>query len=122
MTLTDQSRTAWHRVRSGTALLGPAFVAAIAYVDPGNVAANISAGARYGYLLVWVIVLANAMAALVQYLSAKLGLVTGMSLPEALHDRMPRTVRLAYWAQAEDRKSTRLNSSHVSISYAVFCL
>jgi len=101
MTLTEQPRTAWHRVRSGTALLGPAFVAAIAYVEPGNVAANISAGARYGYLLVWVIVLANVMAALVQYLSAKLGLVTGMSLPEALHERMPRGLRLAYWAQAE---------------------
>jgi len=101
MTVLDRPREAWHRVRSGTALLGPAFVAAIAYVDPGNVAANISAGARYGYLLVWVIVLANAMAALVQYLSAKLGLVTGMSLPEALHERMPRAIRLAYWAQAE---------------------
>lgn len=101
MALIDRPRAAWRRVRGSTALLGPAFVAAIAYVDPGNVAANISAGARYGYLLVWVIVLANVMAALVQYLSAKLGLVTGMSLPEALHERMPRGIRLAYWAQAE---------------------
>jgi manganese transport protein len=82
-------------------LLGPAFVAAIAYVDPGNVAANVSAGAKFGFLLVWVIVLANAMAALVQYLSAKLGLVTGRSLPEAVGDRMRRPARLAYWAQAE---------------------
>ena len=65
-------------------LLGPAFVAAIAYVDPGNVAANVSAGATFGYLLVWVIVAANVMAGLVQYLSAKLGLVTGQSLPEAV--------------------------------------
>ena len=65
-------------------LLGPAFVAAIAYVDPGNVAANLSAGAKYGYLLVWVLVLANAMAVIVQYLSAKLGLVTGKSLAEML--------------------------------------
>jgi manganese transport protein len=89
------------RLRAGTALLGPAFVAAIAYVDPGNVASNISAGARYGYLLVWVIVAANLMAVLVQYLSAKLGLVTGMSLPEALRERLPRRARLAYWAQAE---------------------
>ena len=64
-------------------LLGPAFVAAIAYVDPGNVAANVSAGAQFGFLLVWVIVVANAMACLVQYLSAKLGLVSGLSLPEA---------------------------------------
>ena len=65
-------------------LLGPAFVAAIAYVDPGNVAANVSAGAQFGFLLVWVIVVANAMACLVQYLSAKLGLVSGLSLPEAI--------------------------------------
>lgn len=82
-------------------LLGPAFVAAIAYVDPGNVAANLSAGAEYGYLLVWVLVLANAMAVLVQYLSAKLGLVTGRTLPEILGDRLPRPARLLYWAQAE---------------------
>lgn len=89
------------RLRTGSALLGPAFVAAIAYVDPGNVAANISAGARYGFLLVWVIVAANLMAVLVQYLSAKLGLVSGMSLPEALRGRLSRPARLAYWAQAE---------------------
>src|SRR5690606_19275264 len=82
-------------------LLGPAFVAAIAYVDPGNVAANLTAGARFGYLLVWVLVAANAMAVLVQYLSAKLGVVTGRSLPEVLGDRLPRPARLAYWAQAE---------------------
>ncbi|RJQ80046.1 divalent metal cation transporter MntH [Amycolatopsis panacis] len=89
------------RLRAGSALLGPAFVAAIAYVDPGNVAANVSAGAEYGYLLVWVIVAANLMAVLVQYLSAKLGLVTGQSLPEALRERLPAPARLAYWAQAE---------------------
>ncbi|MFC8943278.1 Nramp family divalent metal transporter, partial [Streptomyces griseoincarnatus] len=82
-------------------LLGPAFVAAIAYVDPGNVAANLTAGARFGYLLVWVLVAANAMAVLVQYLSAKLGVVTGRSLPEVLGDRLPRPARLAYWVQAE---------------------
>ncbi len=82
-------------------LLGPAFVASIAYVDPGNVAANLSAGAEYGYLLVWVLVVANAMAVIVQYLSAKLGLVTGKSLPELLGERMPRAGRLLYWAQAE---------------------
>jgi manganese transport protein len=89
------------RLRAGSTLLGPAFVAAIAYVDPGNVAANISAGARFGYLLVWVIVAANLMAALVQYLSAKLGVVTGLSLPEALRDRFPATGRVAFWLQAE---------------------
>jgi manganese transport protein len=89
------------RLQPGWYLLGPAFVAAIAYVDPGNVAANVSAGAKFGFLLVWVIVLANAMAALVQYLSAKLGLVSGLSLPEAVGDRMRRPTRLAYWVQAE---------------------
>jgi manganese transport protein len=82
-------------------LLGPAFVAAVAYVDPGNVAANVTAGARYGYTLIWVLVVANAMACLVQYLSAKLGLVTGRSLPQLIGRHMPRTGRLAFWAQAE---------------------
>ncbi len=82
-------------------LLGPAFVAAIAYVDPGNVAANLTAGAKYGYLLVWVVVVANVMAVLIQYLSAKLGLVVGKSLPELLGDRLPRPARLVYWVQAE---------------------
>ncbi|BDZ42497.1 divalent metal cation transporter MntH [Paraoerskovia sediminicola] len=88
-------------LRGSWRLLGPAFVAAIAYVDPGNVAANLTAGAEYGYLLVWVLVAANAMAVLVQYLSAKLGLVTGRSLPEVLGDRLGRRTRLAYWGQAE---------------------
>ena len=62
-------------MRRRAVLLGPAFVAAVAYVDPGNVATNVTAGARFGYALVWVVVLANVMAVLVQYLSAKLGLV-----------------------------------------------
>ncbi|MCW2287720.1 manganese transport protein [Leucobacter luti] len=86
---------------SGVGLLGPAFVAAIAYVDPGNVAANLTAGAQYGYLLLWVLVAANVMAMLVQYLSAKLGLVTGRSLPELLGDRMRTWPRRLYWVQAE---------------------
>jgi manganese transport protein len=85
----------------GVMLLGPAFVAAIAYVDPGNVAANLSAGARYGYLLVWVLVVANLMAGLIQYQSAKLGLVTGQSLPELLGQRMRRCPRIGFWVQAE---------------------
>lgn len=89
------------RLVASSALLGPAFVAAIAYVDPGNVATNVSAGAQYGYLLVWVIVAANLMAGLLQYLSAKLGLATGQSLPEVVRDRMKRPTRLAYWLQAE---------------------
>ncbi|MCU1639671.1 MAG: divalent metal cation transporter [Microbacteriaceae bacterium] len=82
-------------------LLGPAFVAAIAYVDPGNVAANLTGGARYGYLLVWVIVAANLMAGLVQYQSAKLGIVTGRTLPQLLGDRLDTRSRRAFWVQAE---------------------
>jgi manganese transport protein len=89
------------RLRPSWLLLGPAFVAAIAYVDPGNVAANVSAGAQYGFLLVWVIVVANVMAGLVQYLSAKLGLVTGRSLPEAVADQTRTATRITYWLQAE---------------------
>lgn len=82
-------------------LLGPAFVAAIAYVDPGNVAANLTSGASYGYLLVWVLVAANVMAMLVQYQSAKLGVVTGKSLPEHLGLRFKTRTRRLYWLQAE---------------------
>jgi manganese transport protein len=101
MALADTVGPKLARVRAGSVMLGPAFVAAIAYVDPGNVASNVSAGAQFGYLLVWVILAANLMAGLVQYLSAKLGLVTGLSLPEAVRERTPRGGRLAYWAQAE---------------------
>jgi manganese transport protein len=82
-------------------LMGPAFVAAIAYVDPGNVAANLTAGANYGYLLIWVLVAANAMAVLVQYQSAKLGLATGLSLPEILGKRLGNGRRRLFWIQAE---------------------
>jgi manganese transport protein len=83
-------------------LLGPAIVAGVAYLDPGNVATNLTAGAGYGYLLVWVIVAANLSAALVQFLSAKLGVVTGKSLPEVLGEQIKnRFGRLAFWAQAE---------------------
>ena len=82
-------------------LLGPAFVAAVAYVDPGNVAANLTAGARYGYLLLWVLILANLIAVIVQYQSAKVGLVTGRSLAELLGERLPTAPRRLYWGQAE---------------------
>lgn len=99
--LAEPRRSTLQRAKSASLLLGPAFVAAIAYVDPGNVASNISAGAQFGYLLVWVIVMANVMAGLVQFLSAKLGLVTGMSLPEAVRSKASRPIRLSYWAQAE---------------------
>lgn len=77
-------------------------VAGVAYLDPGNVAANMTAGAVFGYLLVWVVVSANIMAWLIQYLSAKLGIVTGESLPEALGKRFrSRPTRYGYWLQAE---------------------
>lgn len=83
-------------------LLGPAMVAGVAYLDPGNVATNLTAGSQYGYLLVWVIVAANAAAWLIQYLSAKLGVVTGESLPALLGKNFKRkSTRFAYWAQAE---------------------
>ncbi|WP_146360433.1 Nramp family divalent metal transporter [Arthrobacter yangruifuii] len=83
-------------------LLGPALVAGVAYLDPGNVASNMTAGAKFGYLLVWVVVTGNIMAWLIQYLSAKLGLVTGRSLPELLGERIGRKpARRLYWLQAE---------------------
>lgn len=91
----------YRRAHRGLLLLGPAFVAAVAYVDPGNFAANFSAGAQYGYALLWVLVIANLMASLVQYLSAKVGLVTGMSLPEVIAKKLGRKSRIAYWMQAE---------------------
>ena len=70
-------------------MLGPAFVAAVAYVDPGNFATNIQGGARFGYLLLWVVLAANLMAMLIQYLSAKLGIVTGRTLPGAVPRALP---------------------------------
>lgn len=88
-------------VRRPVSLLGPAFIAAIAYVDPGNVATNVTAGSQYGYLLVWVVVVANFMAVLVQYLSAKLGLVTQASLSTQLGNRLGKSARVSYWLQAE---------------------
>ncbi|GAA0429548.1 Nramp family divalent metal transporter [Leifsonia naganoensis] len=100
MAVTTTERAAGSRARL-LFLLGPAFVAAIAYVDPGNVAANLTAGAQYGYLLVWVLVAANAIAVFVQYQSAKLGIVTGKSLPELLGSRLGTGSRRAYWVQAE---------------------
>lgn len=82
-------------------LLGPAFVASIAYVDPGNFATNVSGGASFGYALIWVVVLANVMAMLVQFLSAKLGLATGRDLARLCGERTRGPARLFLWAQAE---------------------
>lgn len=89
------------RVRGALTMLGPAFVAAVAYIDPGNFATNIAGGSKYGYLLLWVIVVANLMAMLVQYLSAKTGIATGRSLPELAREHFPRPVAWGLWAQAE---------------------
>jgi manganese transport protein len=82
-------------------LLGPAFVASIAYVDPGNFATNIQGGAEYGYMLLWVILAANVMAMFVQHLSAKLGIATGHNLPEVCRQRFRRWVNGGLWVQAE---------------------
>jgi manganese transport protein len=81
--------------------LGPAFIAAVAYVDPGNFATNISAGAQFGYLLLWVILTSNLMAMLIQSMSAKLGIATGKNLPEICRERFPKAVTLGLWVQAE---------------------
>jgi manganese transport protein len=89
------------RLRATLAMLGPAFVAAIAYVDPGNFATNIQGGSQFGYLLLWVVLAANLMAMLIQYLSAKLGIVTDSSLPELFRARYPRALTWGMWVQAE---------------------
>ena len=89
------------RGRMVLALLGPAFVASVAYVDPGNFATNFAGGAEHGYELVWVVVMANLMAILVQYLTSKTGLATGQSVPELCRQRYGRRVNIVLWLQAE---------------------
>ncbi|NNC24384.1 Nramp family divalent metal transporter [Salinisphaera sp. USBA-960] len=81
--------------------LGPAFIAAVAYIDPGNFATNITAGSKYGYMLLWVILLSNLMAVLIQSMSAKLGIATGKNLPEISRERFPTPVTFGLWIQAE---------------------
>ncbi len=81
--------------------LGPAFIACVAYIDPGNFATNIAAGSQFGYTLLWVIVVSNLMAMLIQTLSAKLGIATGRNLPEVCRDEFPRRVTIGLWLQAE---------------------
>ncbi|HET8638107.1 MAG TPA: Nramp family divalent metal transporter [Acidobacteriaceae bacterium] len=81
--------------------LGPAFVASIAYIDPGNFAANFAGGSQFGYKLLWVLLWSNLMAILVQYLSAKLGIATGKTLPENCRDRFSRPMTLLLWITAE---------------------
>ena len=89
------------RIRAAAGLLGPAFVASVAYVDPGNFATNFAGGAEHGYELVWVIVMADLMAILVQYLTSKAGLSTGRSLPELCRERFGRRANVMLWLQAE---------------------
>ncbi|SDO70414.1 Nramp family divalent metal transporter [Lentzea jiangxiensis] len=89
------------RIRSAAVVMGPAFVVAVAYVDPGNFATNMAGGATHGYLLLWVIVSASALAMFIQYQSAKLGIVTGRNLPELCREHYPRPVTRALWVQAE---------------------
>jgi len=88
-------------VRATLAMLGPAFVASIAYVDPGNFATNVQGGAQFGYLLLWVVLAANLMAMLIQYLSAKIGIVTDHDLPEVVRAHFPRAFTWGMWVQAE---------------------
>src|SRR6266550_1336449 len=93
---------AFHRRRPRIfSFLGPAFIACVAYIDPGNFATNIAGGSKFGYTLVWVIVGANLMAMLIQTLSAKLGIATGKNLPEVCRERFSRRTSLFLWLQAE---------------------
>src|SRR4051794_26297256 len=81
--------------------LGPAFIAAVAYIDPGNFATNIAGGSKFGYTLLWVIVASNLMAMLIQTLSAKLGIATGRNLAEICRDEFPRRLTIGLWVQTE---------------------
>ncbi|MEV8066555.1 Nramp family divalent metal transporter [Streptomyces sp. NPDC085995] len=95
------ARATTGRARAGLAMLGPAVVVSVAYVDPGNFATNMTAGSRYGPLLLWVIALANLVAVFVQYLACKVGVATGKDLPELCRERAPRTITYGLWVQAE---------------------
>ena len=88
-------------IRKVLPFLGPAFIAAVAYVDPGNFATNISGGAQFGYLLLWVLLCSNLMAMLIQSMSAKLGIATGKNLPEVCRARFPKPLSVGLWIQAE---------------------
>lgn len=90
-----------HGFKSVLPFLGPAFIAAVAYIDPGNFATNIAAGSEYGYLLLWVIALSNLMALLIQSLSAKLGIATGKNLPEIARENFSKKTSIFLWIQAE---------------------
>ena len=89
------------RLEKTVTILGPAFIASVAYIDPGNFATNIAAGSQYGYLLLWVILASNLMAVLIQTLSAKLGIATGNNLPEIARENFPKPVSIGLWIQGE---------------------
>lgn len=94
----DGDITGWRRILP---FLGPAFIAAVAYIDPGNFATNITAGSQYGYLLLWVIAFSNLMAVLIQSMSAKLGIATGKNLPEVSREHFSKKTSIFLWIQAE---------------------
>lgn len=97
-TLTGHSKSSFRRALP---FLGPAMIAAVAYIDPGNFATNIEAGSHYGYGLLWVVLWANLMAMLIQTLSVRLGFATGKNLAEVIREHFPRPVVWLYWVQAE---------------------
>src|SRR4051794_34733092 len=100
--LTGQiNQTRRFSLRRALPFMGPAFIAAVAYIDPGNFATNISAGAQYGYLLLWVILASNLMAVLIQTLSAKLGIATGRNLPQLCREYLSKRVSVGLWVVAE---------------------
>src|SRR6202161_762914 len=89
------------KTRQALYWFGPAFVASIAYIDPGNFATNFAGGTSFGYKLLWVLLWSNAMAILVQYLSAKLGIATGRTLPQNCRQHFWRTTSMTLWVCAE---------------------
>ena len=98
---TSRSRVGGRGARGLWPFLGPAFVASVAYVDPGNFATNMAGGAQFGYLLLWVILMANLMGMVIQSMSAKLGIATGMNLPEVCRERFSHRRACGLWLQAE---------------------
>ncbi|MGZ4481117.1 MAG: Nramp family divalent metal transporter [Gaiellales bacterium] len=94
-------RSPWHRIKRVLPFIGPAFVASVAYMDPGNFATNIQAGANFGYLLLWVLLASNLMAILIQSLSAKLGIASGLTLPQAIRAHTGRRTNIGLWLAAE---------------------
>ena len=88
-------------LRAVLPFIGPAFIACVAYIDPGNFATNIGGGAQFGYKLLWVVIYSNMMAMLIQTLSAKLGIATGRNLPELIRDHFPRWLVWPLWIVSE---------------------